>query len=821
MTALHSALQALGPCKFEDIPPSRPRLESYLQELFGQSQLILESVPIPPPDGKGESRPRSNITSCIASNASEISSSTARSAPPLPEHAALQKEWGKPVKLSAKDNPLNMAVYRLGGKDGRGAWFARRSVHEGLGFAKFKKSLEMEFPESLAVQGAPGEGNIRGIGGDKKVADTSVPGKGRMEVFQLSAQFPGPTAARDFVTLLLTSSNAMKRHDEAGRPDLSPRHYMIISKPCDHPDTQPRDGYVRGNYESVEFIREVPGLPKKTRSSVDLSRLGVERGSGLEKEAVLRSAEKKQQNHTVPRNHETKTTDDLGAAAGAGEEANRRRGKTISFSESRAEAVRAEDDEDDAGYDPESNPVEWIMVTRSDPGGSVPRFLVERGTPGSIVADASKFLDWACQQENVQDDSKLELGHHLASLASYEANGHLAGLDSDSSKEVASSGDRLSAAPSAGQFQENSANRSGVLANMTGAFSAGVEGYVPQMILDRLPGHASQASEDGTTRTSTPLNAEGDGDGDLNSLDSLSTTSFASAGSHLDSEADDLLNLSPSTSKLSSPQKDGMRTKDKAKDNGRQIHITQHEKELAKLDARRSVLDAKLASTLAKSTKSHESQTLKEREALRKAEEKHAQEISKQEEKYRKEIEKLGARRKREEQKMEERRRKKSEKEARRGLEKERDESREEVARLQAEREVWKKQIGDLQRENTGLVVRIGKLEKMLREDRAEGGKEKDQESEKATGKGVVDKDGGRNSLLKEGKGGGRVRDVSFGSGSPSASSVDSARSRSSSLLKRGTLLRLGSEIRSEKAGGGGSGGRNGSGSGNNEGLEH
>jgi hypothetical protein len=85
------------------------------------------------------------------------------------------------VKLKASENPLGMSVYKLGAKDGKGAWFARRSVHEGLGFAKWKRGLEREFPETMKVQGGPGEGNIRGIGGEKRVAYKTVEGVGKME----------------------------------------------------------------------------------------------------------------------------------------------------------------------------------------------------------------------------------------------------------------------------------------------------------------------------------------------------------------------------------------------------------------------------------------------------------------------------------------------------------------------------------------------------------------------------------------------------------------------------------------------------------------
>ena len=72
-------------------------------------------------------------------------------------------------------------MYKLAGKDGRGAWFARRSVHEGMGFRKWKLGLQREFPETLEVQGGPGEGNIRGIGGERRVERMAVEGVGTVE----------------------------------------------------------------------------------------------------------------------------------------------------------------------------------------------------------------------------------------------------------------------------------------------------------------------------------------------------------------------------------------------------------------------------------------------------------------------------------------------------------------------------------------------------------------------------------------------------------------------------------------------------------------
>lgn len=177
MAALHEALKALGPIDFDDTPLDD--LKPFLSNAFSKGQLIVDSVPILAPSDESTLDGRSRASS-TASSASEISISSARSAAPPSDVEVLQKEW-KQVKMNPKDNPLGMSVYKLAGKDGRGSWFARRSVHEGLGFMKWKKGLEREFPETMKVQGGPGEGNIRGIGGERRVAYKNVEGVGKME----------------------------------------------------------------------------------------------------------------------------------------------------------------------------------------------------------------------------------------------------------------------------------------------------------------------------------------------------------------------------------------------------------------------------------------------------------------------------------------------------------------------------------------------------------------------------------------------------------------------------------------------------------------
>lgn len=180
MAALHEALNVLSPVAYAAVP--QESLREYLRDIFSKCQALVDSVPVPAADTTARpGRSRSNTTSSMASGASEISASSARPDAPIPAHGELQKEWGKPLKLAPKDNPLGMGVYRLSSKDGRGSWFARRSVHEGLGFDRWKRGLQKEFPDSLEIQAGPGGGNVRGIGGERRVERKRVAGVGIME----------------------------------------------------------------------------------------------------------------------------------------------------------------------------------------------------------------------------------------------------------------------------------------------------------------------------------------------------------------------------------------------------------------------------------------------------------------------------------------------------------------------------------------------------------------------------------------------------------------------------------------------------------------
>jgi hypothetical protein len=736
MAALHEALKTLSPIDFSTVPVDD--LKPFLSETFSDAQLLIDSVPIPGPaeDSLTVSigRSRSNTIPSIASSSSDISLSTARPSPPPPEIESLQTQWGNPLRLNTKDNPLGINVYKLAGKDGKGAWFARRSVHEGLGFERWKKALEKEFPETMKVQGGPGEGKIRGIGGERRVEHKVVDGIGKLEgemvasmhgnpawvlikrlVYHLSAQFPGPTTPRDFVTLLLTSDTALKENCGGLSENREiPRHFMVVSKPCIHPDCPERDGFIRGQYQSVEFIRELP--VKKARRSASTANL-LEKdtsqkradSSSLGKEAILRSAKKFQPQQSIggeDAGHDvpvvaTSSETNLSVPVG------RQRGKTISFSQSRG---WDEQEADEA----ESNPVEWIMLTRSDPGGSVPRFMVERGTPSSIVADASKFLDWACSSNMDAEDepipeqvegSPVTEGRrsYEKPLHDYQMNGHLAGLDG--SRDPPPTERQWEAA--VGEDESAKEASSGIFGMVTGAMGAAgamVAAHTPAVITNRLPGHVTTSAEvTHENRTSTRRLS-------TSSSDSGSSGSFVSAYERNEDDfpavtADNLSTKSESSFVRNRP-------------------TLQQEKELLRLEDRKRRLNEKLAKTREKELSKKSEDSEREAQAIARAEEKHQREIAKQEEKYKREMAKLEAKREREEKKAEEKRRKALEKDDRARMSRELEEVKAERDILKVERDLLRKAMAELQAENTALAARVGKLgatgEAVLRDVREE-----------------------------------------------------------------------------------------------------
>jgi hypothetical protein len=356
---------------------------------------------------------------------------------------------------------------------------------------------------------------------------------------------------------------------------------MVVSIPVNHPDAPPRNGMVRGYYESIEMIREIP----------------------------LSGAE-----------------------------------------------------------DPETNPVEWIMVTRSDPGGGIPRFMVERNVPSSIVQDAVKFLDWACPVTEIQDEvpaSKdglpaTETAHepeHRLSVA--EVNGIGAGVGTSIADRPSNSTRRAS------HRAETEINQTS--GGLLGQLRDTVDAYVPDYLnpLQRTVSSSSSSS-------------------------SSSIESFASAD-------------------------EGLSTNDRSKtpEQGA-IVITDdspHGRKMKEIEDKKQQLKERLAQAQEKQKLDLANESDKTQKEMEKAAEKHSKERKRQEDKYQKEIRKLEERREKETQKLLARQKKDEENNKLLQAQRARDEFKQRADILEEENKLLKDQIGELQKENTALVARLGKTE--------------------------------------------------------------------------------------------------------------
>ena len=527
----------------------------------------------------------------------------------------------------------------------------------------------------------------------------------------------------------------------------TPRHFMVISKPCIHTDCPPRDGFIRGQYESVEFIREVPKKRKLMSSSTsDLLNSTRHENRLLDEQTLFKKAEKVVGGATeIMPDGQQLTPAAAKEIVGEG----RKRGQTISFAPSQTSVTRGEPvdiphigDEDD-----EINPVEWIMITRSDPGGSVPRFMVERGTPAGILGDASKFLDWACKKEHTEEEVQaLEQGRTeltTENLKAYETNAHLTGLDG-SADDPEVPGVAVSGSTSKDVSQPSEVHQQeGILSSVAGAAFAGIEAYAPQAVVDRLPGHKHEQSMSSIPDTASMPNGVGSPPLSPILSDVSSVASFASAEDHF--IADDTTSLQSTTSQGKSSA-----SKDK-------VEKSPHERELLKLEERKRLIDGKLAKAREKQTKDKQDLTSKETERIRKTEEKHAREIQKNEEKYKKEIAKLEAKRQKESAKLTDRKKRAEDRDEKARLTREKAELRQQLEIAGKERDILRDQVGALQRENTSLVVRLGKLEDgkdLLKEVKSElDGKTRSRSSSLMRGKGSPVQKGKEATVLSgEGK---------------------------------------------------------------------
>jgi hypothetical protein len=517
------------------------------------------------------------------------------------------------------------------------------------------------------------------LGAERRVASLDVDGGGEeeedqgkgkvgLEVYQVSVRFPGPTTPRDFVTVLMMP--APSSPDRRGG-----RQFMIVSRPVEHPDCPPRSGFIRGQYESVEVIREVAVAVerplRRTRSSVDFSRDELKGGEHehLSREAVLRAAKK---------------------AVGEEAESEGEQGKAVAF----VKSVEGGDGDVEMA-------VEWLMVTRSDPGGSVPRFMVERGTPGGVISDAGKFLKWLSSQSLEDLTAPRGEGEDQQETSS-------AGVEQTEQQPPATtpSQDHLRNGDTGHHNEPPPASGTGIYGLLTSALGAAssavasrVAAFAPSSteITDSDASDDESISSEGSFASAEEGSAPNHHPNPMESTSALDAASIQTTHSTVSSTAP----LSRSATPLSHAQ-------------------TQHEKELGKLQQRMQKAKEKLERTQARRLAKRSSntsnpevdgakETEKDDQALAKLREKHARELAKQQDKYQRELERLATKRAAEERKKAERRKKAAEREEKADLQME-------LERVKAERDVARKEIemlrervGELQGQNTMLVARLGR----------------------------------------------------------------------------------------------------------------
>ncbi|KAI1096447.1 hypothetical protein F5B19DRAFT_147357 [Rostrohypoxylon terebratum] len=670
MPSAHEAFKALAPVNWDDI--AHDRLETFLEEIFNDAQCILDSIPVSSASSTQKvGRPRSATDSNLPSLSSRSSKLSDRA-------SELRKDW-KEVKVNPRENPLGLDVYKLAAKDGKGAWFARRSVHDILTFEKWKLGMEKELDESMKVQGKPGDGSIRGIGADQKVENKIVEGRGRMQVYQLSAQFPGPTTPRDFITLLISSDSAI---DVPG----TPKHYMLVSKPCIHPECPPRQGYIRGQYESVEFIREIriEKPLRKTRSSIDLPNDEFAASTRITEEDLGRQA-------SIRSARQAESASPLGDG-----EARRRRGKTIGHANT---SDTVDNDED---YD---TMVEWLMVTRSDPGGSVPRFMIERGTPPGIAGDANKFVKWI-SSKSVHDFTEADSGDTKLKQEAEEA-------EESTSKKRASTHttQNITRSPSApllsaidekeeAMEQTNPTGFYGMISNVLNTAASAAASHLPNPF-----GSVDDDNMGSSDISESPMN-----DDDVSSTGSFHSLEAGDAEENDGSSSKPEESSTQLTPSVTNGGAESMRSTDSL---ARSAGASQHDKELKKLEERKRKTEEKLRraqeKALAKRSSTSETSSQREETALQKLREKHEREVAKQQEKYQKELKRLEAKRENEQKKSEARRKKMLEREEKNNMAMELDKVRAERDLALKKMEILQEQVGQLQAQNTMLVARLGR----------------------------------------------------------------------------------------------------------------
>lgn len=421
------------------------------------------------------------------------------------------------------------------------------------------------------------------------------------------------------------------------------RQYIVVSKPCLHPDCPPRQGIIRGQYESCEIIREVPVDPetlsnKRSLSSADL------------------------------------LTNDS------------RRSNTKARHADVSNAPRA---------------VEWLMVCRSEPGGTVPRFLIEKGTPPGIIGDAGKFIDWVSSTIS-KDGAARKVEEPPLPPVSND------GIEKQSAAEekiVCNGTDHIVANPQHARQTDHNAeaaysdwipSSTGIYGIINGAF--GVAGSIATGLKSQLSGALSQdSSQDSLVNSHAKREVDEDAESDASS-----TRSFASALER------SITRENPVNNSTTDSLSDDLKS---------QQQVKPMEKDLQKLWDRRQKLERSFTQFQEKMESKRQGEKEKDATTQAKLREKHDKEAAKQEAKYKRELRKLEEKREQEEKKAEARRKKAADRQERSSLTLELEKVRAEKQVAIKETELLRAQVGELQAQNTMLVAKLGRVGALNRED--------------------------------------------------------------------------------------------------------
>lgn len=333
--------------------------------------------------------------------------------------------------------------------------------------------------------------------------------------------------------------------------------------------------------------------------------------------------------------------------------------------------------------------VEWLMVTRSDPGGSVPRFLIEKGTPPGIVGDAGKFLKWATAKSRkgwkepeteAEKQTSTRGADREAPVASVNTQSPTTHQLSHSRSTLGSHDDEDDSIPSS----------NGIYGIITGIF-----GVASSVVANGLG--LNYASSEETISTIPATNTQ-EGEDEGMESDSSSTRSFLSA---LEKRL---------TQETGARDNGGSPSEDSKSMHAPSTVGPSGDKNLRKLQERRRKIDEKMVLMQERLQRQSQGDRAKDEAALAKLREKLDKEAAKQEQKYQRELQKIEEKRGNEVKKAEQRRRKTLEKEEKSSLALELERTRAERDLALQHNHILEGQVRELQAQNTQLVAKLGKL---------------------------------------------------------------------------------------------------------------